>query len=128
MRMRNSLSIAILSVLLVVGAFAAPRPTPELRYTSAVGVEEPFSVSFQAGAVSACTVFTSQVERIVLDGVDQPYAPRNCWMLDERSTGYTDAFSFVQPNGGKWDVRVEVWWPETPYDAPVLSNIVTVVH
>ena len=127
MRMRNSLSIVVLSLLLVVGV-SATRSTPELRYTSAPGVAEPFSVSFQPGAVYACLRFSSQVETIVQDGKTVRYEPRKCYLLDEQVHGFEESWAFIEPNGGKWDIQVEVWYPDSPSESPDESNILTLVH
>lgn len=76
-----------------------------------------FDVTFEKGAVGACTIFQDQtpipdsepsLKEVFPDG---HYAPRHCYLVEPTSTGYGDDWDFIVPDQGDhttWKVWVEV--------------------
>lgn len=89
---------------------------------------EHFTVSFDRGAVSACTVFKSLTETIEEDGQTVPYAPRHCWFLSPNSTSYVDDWAFItKPDGTPWDSDWDIH-AEVSYDDQTLKTNVLRAH
>lgn len=81
---------------------------------------ETFKVSFDQGAIFACTIFrmVEKTEEPSDTWPDGHYAPRSCGMLDPRMSGYEEAWSpyIRDPQTGKeygvdWEVFAEIQYP-----------------
>ena len=112
-----------LALLVSVGALAA---TPQIS-TSAD--HQQFTVSFEKGAIWACTVYQSQrvTDEDRANFPDGKYAPRHCWALDETMTSYPDDWAWILPYDVDWHVWAEVGYPRGGEVVYVKTNVV-VVH
>lgn len=64
---------------------------------------ETFIISFEPGAVGACTVFTQ------ISGEGRPYEPRSCWWFGDQKIGnYTDDWDLIRREDADWDVYAEI--------------------
>jgi hypothetical protein len=95
--------LALLLALAVgVGAQTAPRIVAHPNQT--------FTVTFDKGAVWACTVFRMQkaTETPSETFPDGHYTPRHCWSLDETFTSYQDDWAYILPYDSYWRVWAEI--------------------
>ena len=102
------IAIALLSGWLYVGylhaASAAIKAAPD---------GETFSVTFEPGAIWACTVFQMQkaTEPPSSYFPDGKYAPRHCWGLSPAVGFYEDNWDHIPPYGEDWLVWAEIQRP-----------------
>lgn len=78
---------------------------------------EKFTVTFDAGAVWACTVYQQQVvgepDANFPDGM---YAPRHCWDLKTSNTAYYDDWMYILKYDTDWLVWSEIGYPKSNDD------------
>lgn len=93
------------ALVIAIASLTAASPTMTI-------VGEHIQVTFDKGAVGACTVYynTAVTEVPSENFPDGHYAPRHCWLLDGESdlTGYTDDWAFIEKTNSEWDVYAEV--------------------
>ncbi len=127
----RGLMVAAIAGLLMVATVCGAAPT--MAFTK-LGDTEHLTVSFDKGAVGACTVYQEQKVREDMREYfpDGKYAPRHCWMLDGTETGYQDDWAWILPNTPptKWLVRAEVQYvvPGQTEFSTVSSNAVEVTR
>lgn len=81
---------------------------------------ERFKVSFEAGAIWACTIFQQQVVTEITENFpDGLYTPKHCWHLDPSLTTYDDNWAYIHQYDTPWKV-----WAELTY----VENGETVIH
>lgn len=84
-----------LAAILLTTAITVPeiKPLPD----------ETFLVTFERGAVGACTIYTQ------LSGEGRPYEPRSCWWFSNQNIGsYTDDWDGIRREDVDWDVYAEI--------------------
>lgn len=108
-----------LALLVSVGAFAA---TPAI-----VEKNGQFTVTFDKGAVWACTVY--QMQRVTEDRTlfpDGRYTPRHCWALDEEMTSYPDDWNWILTYDADWKVWAEIGYPKGGEIVYAQTNVIDV--
>ncbi len=110
----RGLLVAALAGLLMVAVIEAA--APHIGFTK-LGDTEHLTVTFDKGAVGACTVYQEQKVREDMREyfADGKYAPRHCWMLDGSETGYQDDWDYItrETPPSRWRV-----WAEVQYVVP----------
>lgn len=102
-------------LLLPVVAITVPeiRPRPD----------ETFIISFEPGAVGACTVFTQ------ISGEGRPYEPRSCWWFGDQQIGsYTDDWDLIRREDAEWDVYAEIEYVDKSGKSEVVETNHLKVH
>lgn len=84
-------------------------------YGSAPTIErtgERFRVTFDKGAVGACTIYKQGMLREPdPNWPDGYYTPRHCWGIDDDTTFYNDDWAWIQPEQTSWEVWAEIQYP-----------------
>jgi|SRR5579862_2062015 len=121
------LAFAIVLMLLwfLVGWGHASAPTIVIKDVEAI------TVTFDPGAVMACTVF---YEASVTEKPGDPnfpdghYKPEHCFFLEPKDTGYTDDWNFINKYNDDWTVWAEVQYPDGTGGSNVVSSNKVKVH
>lgn len=106
-----------------------------------------FTVTFQPGAIWACTTFKSQTQTIEQGGKKVPYTPTKCYALPSELTSLKETWKNINctyteigggqtdcPSGDTYEVKVTIQYPNPPdangvitaYD--VVSNTLIIKH
>lgn len=111
-------NVLIAFALLLLSVSSPPRvtdPPPNIAVVPAVAPADTLGpglrVTFPRGVTDICVWFVSSIETIERDGEVIPYAPTHCWLVDDDDLGeIEDNWSFIEPNGGEWDVYARLYY------------------
>ena len=118
--------------VVLAGAVAHPAPVIAVMPDGQM-----FRVTFEPGAVAACTVYQQQtLSPPNVHWPDGHYTPRHCGTLQEQMGAYEDDWAFIKAEQTPWRVWSEVQYPDGPPRADgvqdafvtVKSNVVEVTR
>lgn len=102
---------------LLLALFIGMRAASALTISKIDVKGEQLLVSFDKGAVWACTVFQQQVVGTPdQNWSDGRYAPRHCWSLYSDATSYDDNWNYIKSYDTDWLVWAEVGYPALGVD------------